>query len=358
MDVAIFGAGAAGLMAAITLHAQGHGARVFERSRQSHAAGMGFILVPDCIAGLERFGVDVPGMPLEQYIFRDSAGYVLRRQIMPQGSRGMRRRDLMAALVRTLPAQQALTFDAELVGLELDERGWVRTAHLNCGGKTSQIQADLYIAADGSGSRGRQALFPDWVTPKAQVMEIVGLAECKTTAGWAAGNLNKFHAPQGGIALGILPVGSEHLVWFLQFDAHHFSPPQESPESRRDFVHRLVGYWADPIPHLLSNTDFSRMHLWQPLDTDVIPRFSQGNLVLVGDAAHPLLPFTSQGVAAAVADAVTLANALKTGADLAGALSSYSLERYQQLSPFVARGRELMQNFLHPEHSVVELPIA
>ena len=358
MDVAIFGAGAAGLMAAITLHATGHRPRVFERSRQSHEAGMGFILVPDCIAGLESFGVDVRGISLEQYIFRDSAGYVLRRQTMPPGSRGMRRRELMAALVRALPAQQALTFDAELASLELDERGWVRTAYLNRKDQRSKIHADLYVAADGISSRGRQALFPQWPTPQAQVKEIVGLAECKTTVGWAAGNFNKFHAPQGGIALGILPVDPDHVVWFLQFDAHHFHPPHDSAESRRDFIHGLVGYWADPIPHLLASTDFSRMHVWQPLDTDLIPRFSQGNLVLLGDAAHPLLPFTSQGVAAAVADAVTLANALKTGADLAGALSSYSLERHRQLSPFIARGRELMQNFLHPEYSVVELPIA
>ncbi|HEY6250204.1 MAG TPA: NAD(P)/FAD-dependent oxidoreductase [Candidatus Angelobacter sp.] len=358
MDIAIFGAGAAGLMTAITLHRTGHQVRVFEKCRQSHTAGMGFILVPDCIAGLRGFGVEVPGIPLEHFLFRDSDGRVLQQQTMPHGSQAIRRRDLIAALVHSLPTPETLTLDVELENLQLDERRWVRAARLNSGGRSTLIHSDLYIAADGIGSRGRQVLFPHWPTPQAQVMEVVGLVECKATVRWAADNFNKFHAAQGGLALGILPVDPEHVVWFLQFDARHFPPPQENPESRRDFVNRLAGDWADPIPHLLANTDFSRMHLWQPVDADLVPHFSQGNLVLVGDAAHPLLPFTSQGVAAAIADAVTLAAALKTSGDLVTALTGYSLERRQQCSPYVARGRELMRNFLNPRGALAALPIA
>lgn len=319
---------------------------------------MGFILVPECIADLQSFGVDVPGMPLDNFLFRDSDGRVLQEQAMPHGCHGIRRRNLIAALVRSLPEQETLIFDAELEGLELDEGHCVRGATLNRGGRSSQIRADLYVAADGIGSRGRQVLFPEWPTSQAQVMEVVGLVRCKTTVRWAAGNFNKFHAAQGGIALGILPVDREHVVWYLQFDAHRFPPPQESPQVRHDFVNKLVGGWADPIPHLLANTDFSHMYLWQPVDTELIPHFNQGNLVLIGDAAHPFLPFTSQGVAAAVADAVTLAGVLKTGDDLASALHRYSFERHRQCSPYVARGRELMRNFLSPRGELAELPIA
>lgn len=358
MDVAIFGAGAAGLMTAITLQRTGHRSRVFERARQSHAAGMGFILLPECIADLRSFGIEVPGMALEHYLFRNSNGAILQQHAMPPGSRGVRRRDLIAALVRALPTDDSLTFDVELENLQLDDRGGVATASVNSAGRSSQVYADLYVAADGIDSRGKCALFPDWPTPQAQVKELVGLVECKATVAWANNNFNKFHAVQGGIALGVLPVDPDHTVWFLQFDARRFPPPEENPEARRGFVTQLVGEWAHPVPHLLANTDFSNMHLWQPVDTDLIPRFSQGNLVLVGDAAHPLLPFTSQGVAAAVADAVTLANVLKTVGDLATALATYSRERHQHCKPYVARGRELMQNFLDPKEMFTELPIA
>jgi len=46
MEIAIFGAGIAGLMSAITLRVQGHRCRIYERMRQGNETGMGFILMP------------------------------------------------------------------------------------------------------------------------------------------------------------------------------------------------------------------------------------------------------------------------------------------------------------------------
>lgn len=68
VDAAIFGAGVAGLMASITLHSTGHTSRIYERVHESHDAGMGFILVPECIQWLESFGIDVAGVPLDKQI--------------------------------------------------------------------------------------------------------------------------------------------------------------------------------------------------------------------------------------------------------------------------------------------------
>ena len=57
MEIAIFGAGIAGLMTAITLRAKGHRCRIYERMRQGQETGMGFILMPDGIECLQSFGV-------------------------------------------------------------------------------------------------------------------------------------------------------------------------------------------------------------------------------------------------------------------------------------------------------------
>ncbi|HEX4605049.1 MAG TPA: aminotransferase class I/II-fold pyridoxal phosphate-dependent enzyme, partial [Candidatus Angelobacter sp.] len=79
----------------------------------------------------------------------------------------------------------------------------------------------------------------------------------------------------------------------------------------------------------------------------------------IGDAAHPLSPFTSQGVSSAVSDAVALADSLRTGPDMEQALARYSRERREQCAPYVARGRELTQHFLSPQiGSTVLLPMA
>ncbi|HTD21633.1 MAG TPA: NAD(P)/FAD-dependent oxidoreductase [Terriglobales bacterium] len=358
MDVAIFGAGIAGLMAAITLRAQGHHCRIYERLSRGHETGMGFILTPEGVDCLQKFGVRFSGafsgVPLNRYCCRNAAGEILHEQAMPAGARSMRRCHLISALIGALPANDTLAFGAELSGLEFGESGRVTVACLSSG---TRIHADLYVAADGIRSQARQALFPDWPASPAQVLEIVGLLRCDKTIRWAGHDFNKFHAPSGGTALGILPVDPYHVVWYLQFDAHRFPPPKEngnaSPEARHAFVEKLVGDWADPVPHLLAKTDFSRVYLWRPMDTDPVPHFYQGNLVLVGDAAHPLSPFTSQGVSSALADAVALASAVNakvnTGSDLTHALAAYSVERREQCAPYVAKGRELTQQFLKPQ---------
>ncbi len=369
MEIAIFGAGIAGLMSAIALRAQGHQCQIYERMRQGQETGMGFILMPEGIDCLQSFGVDLTGensgAPLQRYFCRSSSGQILYEQPLPAGTRSIRRRQLIDALMRALPSAGAPIFDAELAALDFDDAGNVTQARLNTG---ASVKADLYVSAEGIRSRARQALYPGWPSPQAQVLEIVGMVSCKSTVRWASNNFNKFHAVTGGIALGTLAVDSEHVIWYLQFDSQRFPLPPVDPgnfaETRKKFVTSLVGEWADPIPHLLSIADFSRTHLWRPLDTDLVPAFYRGNLVLVGDAAHPLSPFTSQGVSSAVADAVALAENLrpenvKTPSDLERALARYSKERREQCAPYVAKGRELARHFLTPEiGSTILLPIA
>jgi len=337
-------------MTAITLRAQGYRCRVYERSRSSQEAGMGFILMPEGMDCLRGFGVeltgDASGVPLHRYCHRNAAGEILSELVMPAGARSIRRRDLITALASALPNEGALTLGAELDSLEFGEAGHVTTAYLGSG---ERIQADLYVAADGLRSRARRALFPDWPAAEGRVMEIVGLAQCDHARHWGQRNLNKFHAEEGGIAIGLLPVDADHVIWYLQFDSQRFTPPQQSAQARRAFVERLVGDWADPIPHLLASSDFSRVHVWRPIDTDLVPHFHRGNLVLVGDAAHPLLPFTSQGVSSAIADAVLLADAMNSEEDLADALAAYSIERRNQCAPYIVKGRELTRNFLVPQ---------
>lgn len=350
MNIGIFGAGIAGLMSAIALRARGHRCRIYERSRQAQDAGMGFILLSEGINCLQSFGVHLTGasggVPLHRYCCRDAAGEILHEEPMPRGARSIRRRDLTAAMMRALPVDDILEFDAELDGLEVDAAGHVASARLSSG---RHIEADLYIAADGTKSRARQIMFPGWPTYPARVQEIVGLACSESAVRWCGNTFNKFHAPEGGLALGVLPLNSDQLVWYLQFDSKRFSPPKERAESKRAFLQKLIGDWADPLPHLLAMTDFSRVHTWRPMDTELVPRFHRQNLVLVGDAAHPLLPFTSRGVSSAMADGVALGRLLDGERSLEEALSTFSSECRRQCLPYIAKGHEMTQHFLAPQ---------
>jgi 2-polyprenyl-6-methoxyphenol hydroxylase-like FAD-dependent oxidoreductase len=248
---------------------------------------------------------------------------------------------------------------AGLDTLEFDSHSDVVAARLIANGGSTRITADLFVSAEGVNSRARQLLFPDWPTTPDPVPEMVGLVRSIEAVRWAGRALNKFHAADGGVAFGVLPVGPEHVVWYLQFDSQRHPLPAEAMHSnngaalaRRRFVERLVGGWADPIPSLLAASDFSAVHLWRPIETGLIPQFHRGNLVLVGDAAHPLSPFTSQGVASALGDAVALAEAVDAATSgkttLEDALNRYSTERHAQCAPLLAKGLELTREFLAP----------
>jgi salicylate hydroxylase len=361
MEIAIFGAGIAGLMSAITLRARGHKCRIYERSPQAQDAGMGFIVVREAIEFLHGFGVDLEGSgtPLRRFLCRDSDGRMLLEQTIPAGARGILRRDLIAALTRGLNGDKTVVF-AALKELEFNADDLVASAQVSSSSGDERIRADLFVSAEGVNSCARQSLFPDWPVMPDQVPEIVGLVRCEKAVAWADHNLNKFHAKEGGVALGILPVDAQHVVWYLQFDSERFHLPvtatygsgPPAAEARRAFVEALVGDWAHPVPSLLAATDFSRVHLWRPVETELIPQFHRANLILAGDAAHPLSPFTSQGVSSAIGDAVALAEALdvagKGQSTLESALSVYSAERHAKCAPFVAKGRELRRDFLAP----------
>jgi 2-polyprenyl-6-methoxyphenol hydroxylase-like FAD-dependent oxidoreductase len=176
---------------------------------------------------------------------------------------------------------------------------------------------------------------------------------------WAGDSFNKLHAPGGGVALGLVPMDEQHLLWYLQFDTHRFPLPDDAITRDRagaaalqTFVTKLASDLGDPVPEIFASTDFSRVYCFRPADTDLIPCFYQQNLALVGDAAHPLSTFTSQGVSSAIADAVALAHEIgpgtRTEKDLARALAHYSAVRREQCAPFIEKARELTETFVAP----------
>ena len=64
--------------------------------------------------------------------------------------------------------------------------------------------------------------------------------------------------------------------------------------------------WDEPVQTLISACD--NPFLWGLMDRDPLPQWTQGRLGLLGDAAHPMLPFMAQGAAMAIEDAWVLAH--------------------------------------------------
>src|SRR5262249_7921608 len=52
------------------------------------------------------------------------------------------------------------------------------------------------------------------------------------------------------------------------------------------------------------------VHKWALVDRDPLPSWSDGNVVLLGDAAHPMMPHMGQGAAMAIEDVAVLARCI------------------------------------------------
>jgi 2-polyprenyl-6-methoxyphenol hydroxylase-like FAD-dependent oxidoreductase len=357
MDIAIFGAGVAGLAAAAALSHDGHRCRIFERRALARAGeGMALLLPPSVGPDLAALGVPAgAGVVLQDYRRRDAAGRLLGREALAPGTRCIPRQRLLQDLASALGGRAVVEYGSALLALDRDAGGQVLRARLSTG---ESVRADLYLAADGSRSIARAALCPDQPARLARVHEIVGVIEDDECAAWAGMHFNKFHAPAEGLAFGLLPMQGRQLVWYLQFDSARRTPAAPADAAAlAHFAARCVGRWGPPIPRLLARSDFARVHLWRPVQAAPGPRLHAANLVLCGDAALPLLPFTSQGTAAALADVSCLRRALHRGAGLADALAAYSAERLPVRHALAGQGAALLDGFLRAGGSPA-VPIA
>jgi salicylate hydroxylase len=110
------------------------------------------------------------------------------------------------------------------------------------------------------------------------------------------------------------------------------------PDLRAEFE----GWDARVLQLIDAATDTRR---WALVDRTPLPRWTDGRLTLLGDAAHAMLPFFAQGAAQAVEDAEALALCLRAAdrTTVTQALMRYDAQRRPRASQVqvMSRGREL-----------------
>lgn len=105
------------------------------------------------------------------------------------------------------------------------------------------------------------------------------------------------------------------------------APGWSEPAPRSDLLSRFSSrHWA---PQALSVLSAPEAWLkWALYDRRPILRWSRGPVALLGDAAHPMLPYLAQGAAMAIEDAAVAARCLaRNPDDAAAALRSYCAAR-------------------------------
>lgn len=102
---------------------------------------------------------------------------------------------------------------------------------------------------------------------------------------------------------------------------------------KRDKLLEIYKDFDPAVLALLGKADPETLKAWKLLDMEVIPRWTNERLALLGDAAHPFLPHQGQGGGCAIEDAASLAVMLPPGTqpeEVRERLKIYEKTRYER----------------------------
>ena len=347
IDVLIVGAGIGGLTLAHALLQRGKRVRVLDAAPALKTVGAGIQIPPNAVKVLRALGLE---NTVTQYAFQPRA--IEAR--MGRSGRSVfdiplahaaekrwgapylhiHRADYISALSEGLP-DGVLQLNSRVKFYKQTEDN-VSVALVN----GADLNAHYLIGADGIRSTIReQMLGPDapqftgnmaWraVVP---IERLGKLAPNPTACAWFGPNRHAVTyrlGAQGQLVnfVGVVEQGSwQEEGWSIAGD---------KADALRDFEG-----WHPIIRNVLENAD--ALHRWALFDRAPLAKWVEGRAVLMGDAAHPMLPFLAQGAAMAVEDAWMMAEAIATG----GSLSEYHKSRLARTSKVQAASRANMGLF-------------
>ena len=329
--VAIVGAGIAGLVIATVLRRRGVRCELYEQSPVFDAVGAGIQLSPNGVRILHRLGVapalaehGVQARSIETRRWDD--GGLLAR--VPLGTACeelfgapyylIHRADLQRCLVNMLaPGTVHLGRGVARVV----ERADHVELHFADGGHTT---ADLVIGADGVHSAVRRAVVRD--EPRFSGYSVYrGLIPAEVVPSFAADPRVIFWlGPRRHVTY--YPITAGKTVHFSAVCATEDgrSGSSTTGAETEELAAAFAG-WNPEVRRVV--TAAASVTRWGLFDRDLADRYVSGRIALVGDAAHPMLPYLSQGANQALEDAVVLTDCL----DDAGRDPVRSLRHYEAL---------------------------
>jgi kynurenine 3-monooxygenase len=317
--IAIIGGGPAGSLLAILLARRGLAPVVIERGARFAAAAprggrsINLALAARGIAALRRADIDAAVgkllIPMRGRMVHDLAG---GQRFLPYGQRATEEiysvsRAALNTLLYELAAERhgvEYRFGEQCIGVDADGTPLIESR----GGARRRLEADIVLAADGAGSEVRRSLVASGAIVATEELLDHGYKELTLGArdGEFALEPHALHIwPRGGFMLIGLPNPDRTFTATL-FLAHRGEPSFASIGSAqaRPFFARE---FADALPLIGSfEREFAENPVGHLGTVHCRPWSFAGRILLVGDAAHAIVPFHGQGMNAAFEDCVVL----------------------------------------------------
>ncbi|KAL8064657.1 hypothetical protein ABFX02_01G105600 [Erythranthe guttata] len=321
-DIVIVGAGIAGLATAVALQRLGIGSLVVEQAESLRTGGTSLTFSKNGWKILDAIGVgtdlrpqflQIQGIVMKSEDGRELRSFNFKDEDPTQEMRAVERRILLETLANQLPTN-AISFSSKLKNIEITDNN---ETILKLEGD-SHISAKIVIACDGI---------------RSPVAKWMGFSEPRYVGYCAIRGLGSY--PNG--------------------------PKITDPSILREEAVKLVKNWPKELLNVIESTPDDTIirtplvdrWLWPGLS----PPPSKGNVVLVGDAWHPMTPNLGQGACCALEDAVVLAKkvaqSLKFGnLTVEDVFRSYADERWQRIFPLTVRAN-LAGGLLQMDNSAV-----
>lgn len=344
MRIVIIGGGIAGLVFGIMMRRRGHQVIVNERFDGIPVHGNAFMVHGEGLALLRDLGEtnELPGQTIDSFLMKRPNEEEVRF-IKMEPWQCIKRSDLIRYLV-PLFGEEHIQFNRDFSHFKY-EGGKAVAAVFTDG---SEEYGDLFVGADGRQSKVRECILGATLYSPVEVHEILGLVRDPELIAKAPSLFQKFQHGEKGLSFGYIPYSNEELIWYIQYDVNLLPCQLSTQDDLREASVELMQDFPETVRSLIEQTDFDTAYLWKTRDFNPLPRFHSDNIVLMGDAAHVALPFTSAGTTNAIYDAQTLVGCLEHYTELTEAFACYYKQRIGPVSEHVRWGRQLKASFLHP----------
>lgn len=357
----IAGGGIGGLSLALTLHQVGVPCLVFESVAEIKPLGVGINLQPNAVRELYEMGLgadslDRIGVQTREWALVGLNGNEVYSE--PRGSRagykwpqysvhrgGLQMLLYHAMLERLGP--DSIQTGVKVVGCRNKSDGGVTALLQSRGGASYEVDGALLIGADGLHSAVRQQMYPDQPPPAwgGAIMwrGVTRGKPIRTGASFVGLGTHRHRVVFYPISDPDPSTGLADINWIAEVTVDSARGWPEGDWNRRvrheDFLHHFEHWnysWID-IPQMLRGA--VEVFEYPMVDRDPVPTWVDGNVALLGDAAHVMYPTGSNGASQAIVDARVLGAALLEHGVNSDALRAYDSRLCTQISQLVLRNR-------------------
>ena len=341
-SVAVIGAGISGLTAGYAIRKKGIAVDVYERSHSISEFGAGITLSKNATSLLDNIGL-LSGIaknayhPMKSYVREYKSAREIASVELDESFISLDRRDLIDTL--------AMSFKSAGGNLNLDhEINYVNASTGDLSIKDRTKNYDLILICDGikSGLRGQ---IYDNLEPKfTGYVAWRGMVRADDLPKFQGSDkANVYYGPGGHIVH--YPTGRDDYINFVAIESKS-SWHEESWRTEgeaRDLLSKFAN-WNEGLVHMMASAN--KVYKWGIFQRSLPQKLFMGRSVLLGDAAHPMVPFLGQGACMAIEDGYALAEIIEGCDDITLALEDFNKLRKNR-SNWIQKRSLLQGRFNH-----------